>query len=366
MAVTTYTYSVADDTANGAVHPRSLDAEIRASTIVTALDGIATAGDVLSIKMKDALSSSDETTLDGLVEAHQGVVTVNLPPPTNSKGAPVFQPDWREGSACDFITFNWCDRTSWYPQSTRVTDETLADDGDGVTFNSDHEYWIDVTHGRITHEHRLADSHGVAITVDDVTKTESSPGTTDGDFQIDYDTGVVTFNASQAGKTVKATYSYATNSVFYVEPDEGRTVRLTAVEVQFTADVEVNDSAVFSVEGFVEVFAPQLVNDVDPDYVTSFPTGTRIPLDSPRIYKTMYDYIAEAQRSYPSIPAIGGSSWRGMAQAIHLFRWPYQEDATRDLVASQGMRIKICLENDEVFGGTMAVATLYAVSTNNS
>jgi len=91
MAVTTYTYSVADDTANGAVHPRSLDAEIRASTIVTALDGIATAGDVLSIKMKDALSSSDETTLDGLVEAHQGVVTVNLPPPTNSKGAPVFR-----------------------------------------------------------------------------------------------------------------------------------------------------------------------------------------------------------------------------------------------------------------------------------
>jgi hypothetical protein len=365
MANTDYIYSIANDTASGVVHPKSLDLAVRTSAIVHALEGLTIGGDVLTITMKDALSTGDETTLDGLVTAHTGVVTANTPPPTNSKGAPVVQTTWREGKATDFIMHNLCDKTTWYTDSARVVDEGLTDSGDGLIWNSAQTFWICLSGGRVPQEHRFVATYGTIIKVDSVVMTESSPETTDGDYQINYDTGDVTFNVTQAGKTVEATYSYAQTSVFYVTPDANKTLRLTAVEVQFSDDTILNDSVRFDIEGLVEVFAPQLVNDVDPDYVTDFPTGTHIPLASPTIYKTMMDFIAEAQRAYPVIPALGGASWRGLSKPIYVMRWPYQEDATRDLVASKGMRIKISLINNIPFGGTVAVATLYAVTTDD-
>ena len=49
MANTTYTYSIADDFPGGAVNPTKLDAELRASAIVTALVGVNSTGDVIGI-----------------------------------------------------------------------------------------------------------------------------------------------------------------------------------------------------------------------------------------------------------------------------------------------------------------------------
>jgi len=239
-----------------------------------------------------------------------------------------------------------------------------GDLGDGVSVG---EHLLDRCHARQDlAEHRLYANYHVAITVDDVAVTESTPDTTDGDYQINYETGVVTFNASQTGKSVKATYSYATTSDFYVTPNEGTTIRLTAVEAQFSSDLVLTDTIMFDFEGRVEYFAPQLVNDVNPDGVTSFPTGTHIPLGYRREYKTMYDYIAEAQRSYPEIPALGGPGWRGMNGPVHVYRWPYQEDATRDVKSVSGMRIRIKLVNDIPYTGDMAIVTLYSVSTNSN
>jgi hypothetical protein len=365
MAATNYTYSIATDTANAAVHTRSLDEAIRTSAIVTALDGLTTGGDVLTVKMKDALSGGDETILDGLISAHTGVVTVAPAPPVTPNGVPLFQPDWREGTATDFISFNWCDKTTWHSDSARITDEGLTDSGDGLTWNSAQTFWIDISHGKIPQEHRLVTDHAVTIKVDSVAMTESSPGTTDGDFQINYATGDVTFNATQAGKTVEATYSYAQTSCFYVTPDAEKTLRLTAVEVQFSDDIDITTSVRFDIEGYVHAFMPgATVDDVTPNYTTSFPTGFRIPLGSPRIYQTMMDFIAEAQRSFPPIPALGGSSWRGLSKPLYVLRWPYQEDATRDLISAMGMRIKISLGSDIAFTGLAAIATLYAVSTD--
>jgi len=367
MAATNYTYSVATDTANAKVHPKSLDQEIRASAIVIALEGVGQSLDVLTITMKDALSTGDETILDGVIAAHQGTVAVNLPLPTNRKGVPIVMNDWRAGTPTDFITFNWCDKTTWFGDAARVTDEALSDSGDGLTWNSAQTFWICVTCGKIPQEHRLTETHGTIIKVDSATMTENPQGTTDGDYSVNYDTGDVTFNASQAGKTVEATYSYAVTSTIYITPDATRTLRLTAVEVQFSDDIDLTDSVQFDIEGYIHAFVPGItVDDVTPNYTTSFPTGFRIPLGSPRIYKTMMDFIAEAQRAYPMIPALGGASWRGLIKPVYVMRWPYQEDATRDLVADMGMRIRIKLQNDIPFGGTHAIATLYAVSTNGS
>lgn len=76
MAATTYTYSISADTLNGKVQGGDLDDQVRASPIVTALDFINTgmsAADNIDIVFKDAISAGDETILDGLVAAHDGV-----------------------------------------------------------------------------------------------------------------------------------------------------------------------------------------------------------------------------------------------------------------------------------------------------
>lgn len=84
---TKYTYSIANDFPNGAVAPAKLKREISASSIVTALDRIDTAGDVCDVWFKDPLSAGDKTTLDndttapsgGLIGAHDGVAVTLVP-----------------------------------------------------------------------------------------------------------------------------------------------------------------------------------------------------------------------------------------------------------------------------------------------
>jgi len=67
-----YTYSTSSDTAGSAVSVARLTEEIENSGISDDLQFIVVAGDLLDIFFDDALSSGDETTLDGLVAAHTG------------------------------------------------------------------------------------------------------------------------------------------------------------------------------------------------------------------------------------------------------------------------------------------------------
>ena len=77
MAVTKYAYSISQDF-TGLVSPYTrpdigrLTQEIQTSAIVTALDHIDCGGDACDIYFKDAISSGDETILDGIVAAHTG------------------------------------------------------------------------------------------------------------------------------------------------------------------------------------------------------------------------------------------------------------------------------------------------------
>ena len=72
MASTKYVYSIQNDTPNHTVNSDRLTNEIRASSIVTALDYITTNGDELDIWFKDVLSSGDQTTLTGVVNTTSG------------------------------------------------------------------------------------------------------------------------------------------------------------------------------------------------------------------------------------------------------------------------------------------------------
>ena len=86
MAATKYVYSVSTDFPNHKVDIDRLTIEIRASSITVALDRIEVSADVCDIWFKDALSSGDETILDGVVAAHSGEPLTPSVEPVQLKG----------------------------------------------------------------------------------------------------------------------------------------------------------------------------------------------------------------------------------------------------------------------------------------
>jgi len=271
------------------------------------------------------------------------------------------------GKRLDFISINWCDKTTWYPESKQVTDETLTDSGDQLTFDPAVERpWVDVMHGKLTGERKLRAQYQPSIEVDTVAQTENSPGQTDGDYSIDYTTGKVTFNSAQTGTVVAKSYYYEDGSLWVIKPAEGKLLRLTYVEVQFSENIGLTDTVIFEPYGPVEMYAPQYWDQNDPP--GPYPTGTMIPLGNQTVYQTIQDYINEAEEAYPSIPAMGGQnggdSWRAMNGPVHIFRWPYERRGTTDLTASSKVEIRIKLESNKDFGGDIAVASFYGNSAD--
>lgn len=278
-----------------------------------------------------------------------------------SDGSPLLTTRKPDAPKVTLITPNWCDPTTWYPSSAYVEDEVAEDSGDHQTYNLDHQNVIDTYHGKITFEDYLKDSEGrsyrVVVKVDDVEKTEQDPHAgSSGDYTVDYAAGTVTFLSALTGtEVVTVTYHYANGSTFIVAPTAGKMLLVEKVEVQFSADIVMNDTVVFQPYGLVDVFAPELMPGV--------PSGTKIPLGDPLKYKTLPDLLNDSNHAYPAYPALGGSNWRSLSQAAYIFSWDYDVGATL-LFASYGMEIRISLEHDSPNGGAFATAALYCTSEN--
>lgn len=99
----TYTYSVADDTANGAVADKKLHDEVAVATVAPmggsadidkALNGVSIDGDDIHIEFVAEPSAESKTNLDGIVAAHDGVpYPANPLPPVAPSGAPLMKLD---------------------------------------------------------------------------------------------------------------------------------------------------------------------------------------------------------------------------------------------------------------------------------
>lgn len=278
--------------------------------------------------------------------------------PKSALGFPRVQLDPPEGSKLDLISINWCDRTTWYPNSVNVEDEVLTADGLYETYSPATERpWVDVYHGKLTDERDLHATYRVVVKVNDVVKTENSPDLEDEDFTIDYDTGKVTFNSALTDTdVVKATYHYATDSKWKIVPNSGRVIRVVAVELQFSTNVVMMGSILFTAYGLVDVFAPEMMGEP-----YNIPSGTKIPLES-TVYQTMQDIINEASLAYPEIPKMGGDGWRGMKGPMQIFQWPWTERGSTDVFSKYGMELEVCIENDVEYEGDVAINTFYAIS----
>jgi len=266
-------------------------------------------------------------------------------PRESSDGTPVFSAAPLEGSRKNFFTHNWCDPTTWYQGSKLVASEALTDQGDHKTFKpAASRPWIDVTHGKSFGEVDQA-SFAPEIQVDGQTKSENSPGTTDGDYSIDYSTGTVTFNVALAGsEVVTASYFYADSSLFIVAPSEGRLCRITEVKILFSKDIEMTDNLVFQVWAY------------DPENLPN-----KIPVSGAEVYKTILNFMQDANKVQPVVLKIGGENWRALTDDLLPMSFDYT--ATIDLFASYGMEIHVWLEHNTPFDGCMAYGTFYTLSS---
>lgn len=248
------------------------------------------------------------------------------------------------GERLDQPSINWADPTTWYPQSKRVTEQVCTPLA-ANQWNMPHKQIVDLSHGKVTQEDRISEQYQVNVYADGQPLVEEPLYVTGPfDYKLDYETGVITMMSDQAGKTITADYNYQDGSAFLVQPIEGKILRIDSVEVQFSDDIDLRDTIVFQ---------PSMWNE---DRTAYFPVGV------PTVYKTMYDYINEASLSYPTIPQIGGTSWRGMRGPVHIFKWPYKERATTDLAYKSRLLIEVKLKNNVAFGGDFAVATFYSKS----
>ena len=127
--MTDYIYSIQNDFPNHIVNTTSLLTSITSSAIVTALDNIASQGDVVTITFKASLSNDDETILNGIVAAHTGEASPNDPLAVNivaddsvlkdSVGKIITNDQQFAGPlyhvACRFTTGKGSDDPSWKP-----------------------------------------------------------------------------------------------------------------------------------------------------------------------------------------------------------------------------------------------------------
>jgi hypothetical protein len=244
----------------------------------------------------------------------------------------------KTGDSKVIVTHNWCDKTTWYQDSQRITDEELMTE-DNITYSSVNTHWIDLVHGKVYRENLIASNYLPVLRVnDEVVERRPSWTTAGGDYEVDYEKGTVQFFEAQSG-VVTADYSCASGSCFTLAPSSGKArLWVEYSEIQFGEDLVVNSTLHFQ---------PWAYNPYD------YPN--KIACCDPTSYATIDNYIEEANGCYPPIPTFSGE--RGISVTRHTF--PFKYSIVKELHSSQGLEIRIWVEDDIVFGGTYATATFY-------
>lgn len=319
--------------------PQRLGNEIAASPIVTAVDYITTFGTgpsmTIDIYFKAELSDDDKVILDTIVLNHiptplpEDVTKIKLDSVDigTTERAIKVTPTKLEGSSTTMISHNFCDPTTWYTESVKVTGETLqVSDLDNKVFVSGNNNWIDLTHGKVPYEHRLVSNYPVKIYVDDILVTNG--------FTIDYSTGVVTFTEPQTG-VVKATYNKSSGSGWYIKPDAGKILKIIGTDVKVTEDVMLDPHHAI-------VFQLCVMNGA-------------VPYGSPTIYNNMEDIIKCSAGVAFNIPAF--SIFNKSVMVL-----PFDYTTSKDLSSSSGAVIKIKLSNNIAIPGTFGVVVAHCIS----
>jgi hypothetical protein len=298
------------------------------------------------------------------------------------------------GKEKNFYAPNLCDPCCWYAGSATETDEVLTDSGDHTTYTSDHTFWIDLKHGRLFKENAvLAEDPTLAVKVEVqyggsgpwVEVAENPWGTTDGDYEVNYETGTVTFNEVLiAADNVRASYHKKDTYAFYVEPSAGKLLKIIYAEVQYCTDIHFDRGVSFTLQAY-----------------NPAPPPTRVPVFG-YTFKTLEDFYVESTGPFPVIPPHGGEwetvevigideieakqalgyevidtrydsgNWIALMRGqkpngrrevrFPLLTIPFNYNAFIPLQDSIGTRIAITLEGNEPFGGSFGNITFYCLT----
>lgn len=286
-----------------------------------------------------------------------------------SNGAILVAQVGRLGRSMTHATHDFGDPTTWYSQAVAVVGDPLVDSGDGLTFTSSNQNWIDVTHGKVLAERRLAASFPVVVYINGTPATPRAPfAAAGGDYVVDYAAGTVTFEVSQAGQTVTADYHRADGSAWKMIPAAGTSHDIEDAELQFTDGTTWNDTIIREI---LMRASDAVANGLN----IQNRNGTQTPLDASdlvsnggavpdadlvvvdaKLFDSIQQLIDDVRGSYPEVPALSGGP-RGSTAKIHGF--PFWYSSVNVLQASKGMEMHICLENDQPFTGGRVTVSFY-------
>jgi hypothetical protein len=279
-------------------------------------------------------------------------------------GVPIFAESPRDGSEWVIGSHNFCDPCTWFGDSVRVDNETLTDSGDGLTFNSDNVNWIDMSSGRMHNDDIWVeiqkmmnpnDPHGYAVVVKvDGVEVDRCPdfSETGGDYWVDYDAGNVVFLSSQSGKTVTASYSYATSNIFRVVPMPGKILVIEDAECDISIDTHMNQAIIYSAWHF---------------------DGQQYVMDMAAQYKRSVQINVEARGCYPIFIAIGASEEELQISDLKEFRRksrgmkyarqgaPFQYATAKKLRSSWGQEVRVFTSGTEPLPGEHVSVTFYCL-----
>jgi len=298
------------------------------------------------------------------------------------------------GSEAYFYSPDVCQETSWYENSIVVTEQSLTDSSDHQTWNGPGgEIWIDLKHGKVMNEDVIvAATPTLALKVEVSTdggttwtpKTENTWGKEDGDYTADYANGTVTFNdALGATDQVRASYHKSCGAFqFTVAPAANKRLKLNYVEVQFTEDVAPTGAAMFQIWAYNPYDLPNKVMVAQRVYKAMFNYHTEstgpfspIPVQGPRVVVEATGLTAIQEKVQQGFRVTGtrhnGTDWvalmvgvdpaydRGLGHKVVTI--PFNYLAYRDLRSSQGVEIRVVLENG-AFAGSKATFTFYCLT----
>lgn len=317
-----------------------LTQEIRQSSISVALDFINAAGTNCDVQFKSVLSTTDTATLNMIVNNH---IPVPLPNTTiqsvaivndklTASGRPqvsVYEP---EGSAATIVSYNFCDKTTWWMTAVPVVMETLtASTVSTSIFNTLHPFIIDLTHGNCYDEDTFTTADPSLIPtvyVDDVLRTTG--------YSINYRTGAITFDVPVVG-TVKASYKYAINSYFILKPRDGQVLSIKDAQVQFSSNNVISSPVIF--EAWIDTVS-----------------YGKVAIPSTRIkYKNERDLIYACNGGQEIIKGWGNYIFDTVVLIFNYAR-------PKPIKSSSKVEIRIYIQNHVELIGSLANATFYVTS----
>jgi hypothetical protein len=274
------------------------------------------------------------------------------------------------------FSVNFCDKTTWYHDATKISDEAVGT-GDGVAtaFQLDHgtasaspdaadERIVDLSHGKVSDENDILPSgetlyrdmgsgysatgslsaYVPVVKLDGVEQVERSYGSaTGGDYTINYAAGTINFfSAPGNGVAVVCTYWYVPKAgVPYIRlvAPTNKQYSILRVEVQSTTDVELDGSIIMNV------------------YAGAAPPNG-VAVRRPTIVKNIHDLINWAYGSFDQIPAQGGAT-RGLGLPVNIHRVEYISEVP--LLSSQLMYMQVHTDPNTEFTGTWASVVIYGM-----